>query len=133
MNRSKNKKSHSGGISRERKTILIILLVVLTIIGIRLFFLAQQPVKTDDIQTIEPDYNKLMQTAIQDLEAADSALIYKDTEKAEKLLKSARKNLETVIRSPELAEEATKMLQEIEAKEKTLANLKEKIKASEAQ
>ena len=67
-----------------------------------------------------PNYQKLFRQAILEYESAESALIYKDEEKAKYLLESSKRKARSVMASPNLNIEANELIEKIEEKEREL-------------
>ena len=100
-----------------KNAILIIFLIFLIIFIIRIVFFAV-PASQRKIEEKPVDYKEFMRLALIDYEGAQSALIYKDTGKATKLLEKSKSSAEK-INDPgeELYGEAQKLLEQIKEKE----------------
>ncbi|MBU2025778.1 MAG: hypothetical protein ABIC19_01425 [Patescibacteria group bacterium] len=116
--------------SIERKIIIIGTALIFSVIAVRACYLITRgPIQKRDTAQSEPDYKAYLQEALEKYEEAQSAFIYKDTEKTRKLLRESRKQAQRITPQNELYAEAQRLIKDIEEKDKQARELeKEKEK-----
>jgi phage shock protein A len=100
-----------------KKTLLIIIIISLAGLAGSAFYLMQNPSKKENLEKkIEPNYQDFLKSAMEYYEDAESALIYKDYKKVEKLLEKSKNYAKQIAPSSDLYKEAKDLLSQIEEK-----------------
>ncbi|MEA3273375.1 MAG: hypothetical protein U9Q72_02160 [Patescibacteria group bacterium] len=107
--------------SSVKKIILTIIIISITAWAVSSFYLINHPAKKEKLEEkLEPNYQEFMRLALKYYEDAESALIYKDSEKAKKLLEQSKDYAKQVVSSRDLYQDAKDLLNQIEDKLKKL-------------
>jgi len=109
----KRVRNYINSLPVKRKLFLVMGFVTLNAFFVSIAFTSTRPAET---AVFEPDYQKIMKMAFDNYDEAESALIYKDTDKCKKLLQKSEKYAVMAEPSKDFHSEAKELLARINTK-----------------